>query len=133
MPTRLVDLSSEVVDVLIIDIKEHLVEIKTINNLMREENQHLRGENIQNKNNLKIEKTNNVKSVKVLETKIKKMQTELPEANRELAGNIKEINRLKHLIKKDTDINGTPNIIDLSIKEDINIRRNNGNDERFID
>ena len=133
MPTGLVDLSSEVVDVLIIDIKEHLVEIKTINNLMREENQHLRGENIQNKNNLKIEKTNNVKSVKVLETKIKKMQTELPEANRELAGNIKEINRLKHLIKKDTDINGTPNIIDLSINEDINIRRNNGNNERFID
>ena len=67
---------------MIIDIKEHLVEIKTINNLMREENQHLRGENIQNKNNLKIEKTNNANNVKVLETKIKKMQAELPEANK---------------------------------------------------
>ena len=100
---------------------------------MREENQHLRGENIQNKNNLKIEKTNNANNVKVLEAKIKKMQAELPEANRKLAENTKETNRLKHLIKKDTDINGTPNIIDLSINEDINIRRNNGNDERFID
>ena len=49
---------------------------------MREENQHLRGENIQNKNNLKIEKTNNANNVKVLETKIKKMQAELPEANK---------------------------------------------------
>ena len=57
-------------------IKEHLVEIETINNLLREVNQHLRGENIQNKNNLKVEKTNNTNSVKDLETKIKKMQTE---------------------------------------------------------
>ena len=51
-PTGLVDLSSDGVDILINDIKEHLVEIETINNLLREENQHLRGENIQNKNNL---------------------------------------------------------------------------------
>ena len=43
MPT---DLSSVGVDVLIIDIKEHLVETEAINNLLREENQHLRGENI---------------------------------------------------------------------------------------
>ena len=43
MPT---DLSSVGVDALIIDIKEHLVEIEAINNLLREENQHLRGENI---------------------------------------------------------------------------------------
>ena len=55
-----------------------------------------------------------------LETKIKKLQTELSEANRKSAENIKEINRLKHQINKDTDINGTPNIIDVSI------RRNNG-------
>ena len=61
------------------------------------------------------------------------MQTELSEANRKLAGNIKEINRLKHQINKDTDINGKPNTIDVSINEDINIMRNNGNDERFID
>ena len=61
------------------------------------------------------------------------MQTELPEANRKLAENIKEINRLKHQINKDTDINGKPNTIDVSINEDINIMRNNGNDERFID
>ena len=53
------------------DIKEHLVEIEKINNLLREENQHLRGENIQDKNNLKIEKTNNTNNVKDIETKIK--------------------------------------------------------------
>ena len=105
-PTGFVDLSSDGVDVLINDIKEHLVKIETINNLLREENQHLRGENIQNKNNLKVEKTNNTNNVKDLETKIKKMQTELFEANRKLAENIKEINRLKHQINKGTDING---------------------------
>ena len=54
-PTGSVDLSSDGVNVLINDIKEHLVKIETINNLLREENQHLRGENIQNKNNLKVE------------------------------------------------------------------------------
>ena len=75
MPTGLVDLSSDGVDVLISDIKEHLAEVETINNQLREENQHLRGENIQNKNNLKVEKTNNTNNVKDLETKIKKMQT----------------------------------------------------------
>ena len=61
------------------------------------------------------------------------MQTELFEANRKLAENIKEINRLKHQINKDTDINGKPNTIDVSINEDNNIMRNNGNDECFID
>ena len=55
-PAGLVDLSSDGADGLINDIKEHLVEIETMNNLLREENQHLRGENIQNKNNLKVEK-----------------------------------------------------------------------------
>ena len=115
------------------DIKEHLIKVETIHNLLREENQHLRGENIQNENDLKVEKTNNTNRVKDLETKIKKMQTELSEANRKLAENIKEINRLKHQINKDTDINGKPNTIDMSINEDINIMRNNGNDERFID
>ena len=54
------------------DIKENLVQIETTNNLLREENQHLRGENIQNKNNLKVEKTSNTNKVKDLETKIKK-------------------------------------------------------------
>ena len=111
-PTVSVDLSSDGVDVLINDIKEHLVKVETINNLLREENQHLRGENIQNKNNLKVEKTNNTNNVKDLETKIKKMQTELSKANRKLAENIKEINRLKHQINKDTDINGKPNAIE---------------------
>ena len=102
------------------DIKEHLVKVETINNLLREENQHLRGENIQNK---KVEKTNNANNVKDLETRIKKMETELSEANRKLAGNIKEINRLKHQINKDTYINGKPNTIDVSINEDIKITR----------
>ena len=133
MPTGLVDLSSDGVDVLINDIKEHLVEVETINNQLREENQHFRGENIQNKNNLKVEKTNNTNIAKDLETKIKKMQTELSEANRKLAEKIKKINRLKHQINKDTYINSKPNTIDLSINEDINIMRKNGNDERFID
>ena len=131
--TDLVHLSSDGVDVMINDIKEHLVDVETINNLLREENQHLRRENIQNKNNLKVEKTNNANNVKDLEIKIKKMQTELSKANRKLAENIKEINRLKHHINKDTDINGKPNTINVSINEDINIMRNNGNDERFID
>ena len=61
------------------------------------------------------------------------MQTELSEASRKLAENIKGINRLKHQTNKDTDINGKPNNIDMSINEDINIMRNNVNDERFID
>ena len=61
------------------------------------------------------------------------MQTELSEAYRKLAENIKEANRLKHQIKKGADINGKPNTIDVSIDEDINIMRNNVNDERFID
>ena len=36
-----------------------------------------------------------------------------------------EINRLKYEINKDTDINGTPNFIDVNIDEDINMTRNN--------
>ena len=61
------------------------------------------------------------------------MQTELAEANRKLVENIKEINKLKHQINKDADINGTSNNIDVSINENINIRRNNSNGKRFID
>ena len=37
-----------------------------------------------------------------------------------------EINRLKHEVNKDTDINDTSNFIDANIDEDINMRRNNG-------
>ena len=102
-PPGLVNLSSDRVDVLINDIKEHLVKLQAINNLLRQKNQHLRGENIQNKNNLKVEKTNNVNNVKDLEIKIKKLRTELSEANRKSAENIKKSNRLKHQINKDTD------------------------------
>ena len=61
------------------------------------------------------------------------MQTKLSQANKKLAENIKEISRLKHQINNDANINGTPNIIDVSINEDINIRRKNVNIERFID
>ena len=100
---------------------------------LTEDNQHLRRENIQNKNNLKVEKTNNANNVKDLETKIKKLQAELYEANRILAENIKKTKTPKHQINKDTDINGTSNSIDVSMDEGSNIRRNNGNDERFID
>ena len=59
-------------------MKEHLVETEKINNLSREENQHLRGENIQNKTNLKIEKTNNKNHVKVLEKKSKRSKKNYP-------------------------------------------------------
>ena len=61
------------------------------------------------------------------------MQTKLSQANRKLAENIKEISRLKHQINNDANINRTPNIIDVSINEDINIRRKNVNIEHFID
>ena len=61
------------------------------------------------------------------------MQTEFSATNRKSAEYIKEINRRKHQINKDTDINGTPNIIDVSINEDINNRMNNHNDESFVD
>ena len=61
------------------------------------------------------------------------MQTEFSTTNRKSAEYIKEINRRKHQINKDTDINGTPNIIDVSINEDINNRMNNHNDESFVD
>ena len=40
---------------------------------------------------------------------------------------------LKDQVNKDKDINGKPNTIDVSINQDINIVRNNGNDEHFID
>ena len=43
------------------------------------------------------------------------------------------MNRLKHQTNNDTDIDGTPNVIDVSIDENMNIRRNNGNNGRFID
>ena len=61
------------------------------------------------------------------------MRTKLPEANRKSTERIKEINRLKHQINKDTDINGTSSIIDVIVDQDNNIRRSNCNDERFID
>ena len=61
------------------------------------------------------------------------MQIDLSEASRKSAENIKEINGLKYQKNKDTNINGTPNIIDVSINEDNNIRRTNDNEERFID
>ena len=73
---------------------------------MREENQHLRGENIQNKNILKVEKTINANDDKDFEPKIKK---ELSASSRMSAKNIKEINRLNYEINIDTDINGTQN------------------------
>ena len=61
------------------------------------------------------------------------MRTKLPEANRKSTERIKKINRLKHQINKDTDINGTSSIIDVIVDQDNNIRRSNCNDERFID
>ena len=61
------------------------------------------------------------------------MRTKLPEANRKSTERIKEINRLKHQINKDTDINGTSSIIDVIVDQDNNTRRSNCNDERFID
>ena len=80
-PTGLVDLSSDGVDVLRNDIKEHLVKLETINNLLREENQHLRVKNIQNKNNLKVEKTNNAKQYKRFRNKNKKVANRIIRSN----------------------------------------------------
>ena len=70
---------------------------------------------------------------KIQKQKSKRSKKNLSEANRKSVETIKEINRLRHQINKDTDINGTPNIKDVSIDEDINIRRNNGSGKRFID
>lgn len=69
---------------------------------------------------------------KDLETKIKKMQTKLSEVNRKSADLIKEFKKLKQQINNNTDTNGATNIIDVSIDEDMNIKRNSGNEERFI-
>ena len=69
---------------------------------------------------------------KDLETKIKKMQTKLSEVNRKPADLIKEFKKLKQQINNNTDTNGATNIIDVSIDEDMNIKRNSGNEERFI-
>ena len=55
------------------------------------------------------------------------MQTELSEANRKLDENIEKINKLKHQVNKDTDINDKPNTVEVSINDDINIMRKNGN------
>ena len=63
---------------LINDIKKRLVEIETINNLSREENQHLRGEYSQDKNNLKVEKTNNGNNAKELVKKSKRCKQNYP-------------------------------------------------------
>ena len=52
------------------DIKEHLVEIETINNLLREENQHLRGENIQNKKQFKSRKEQQRKQCQKFRNKV---------------------------------------------------------------
>lgn len=69
---------------------------------------------------------------KDLETKIKMMQTKLSEVNRKSADLIKEFKKLKQQINNNTDTNGATNIIDVSIDEDMNIKRNSGNEERFI-
>ena len=95
---------------LINEIKDQrLVEIETINYLLREKNQHLRGGNIQNKSSLKVEKTNNANNIKDLKAKFKKIQKKLSKANRKPAENIMEIKRMKHQINNDTDNNGTSN------------------------
>ena len=77
-PTGSVDLSSDRVDALRNNIKEHLVEIETTNNLLREENQHLRGDIIQNKNSLKVEKTNNTNNVKDQKQQLKRCKQNCP-------------------------------------------------------
>ena len=114
-------------------LKKIYLRSKKSNNLLKEKNQHLKAENIQNKNKSKVEKTKNASNLKDLRTKIKKLQTGLSKANRKSAETIKEINNLKHQINKDTDTNGTRNIIDVSIDGDVHIRKNNGNEERFLD
>ena len=50
----------------------NLVEIETINHLPREQNQHLKRENIQKKNNLKVGKTNHPNNVQIFRNKNQK-------------------------------------------------------------
>ena len=114
-------------------LKKIYLRSKKSNNLLKEKNQHLKAENIQNKNKSKVEKTKNASNLKDLRTKIKKLQTGLSKANRKSAETIKEINNLKHQINKDTDTTGTRNTIAVSIDGDVHIRKNNGNEERFLD
>ena len=75
------------------DIKEHLVEIETINNLLREENQHLRGENIQNKKQFKSRKGQQRKQCQKFRNKVQK------DANRIIRS---KQNQLK-ILRKSTD------------------------------
>ena len=51
-PQALVDLRSDGVDVLIRDIRNHLEELKKMNNLIQKQNEYLREENIRIKNTL---------------------------------------------------------------------------------
>ena len=53
---------------LISDINQHLVELEIINSRLREENEYLRGENVQNKNSFKVGNIKNVNKIKELET-----------------------------------------------------------------
>ena len=78
---------------------------------------------------LKVEKVNNSNTIKDLDTKIKKLQTNLSEANRKTAEKLKELNKLKKQINTDIELTGTPNIVDVSIDENMNVWRNNKTDE----
>ena len=132
-PVGSIDLSSDGIDVLINDIKDHLVEVETINQRLQVENTHLRNENIQVKNNLKVEKNINKNNIKELDTKIKKLQTKLSETNRISAEKTREIKRLKTGMTNETIINGTPSIVNVSIDEDMNVIRNEKNEDHFMD
>ena len=133
-PEGTVDLSSDGVDVLINDIKDHLIDVENINRRLQEENIHLRGENIQVKNNIKVEKKNNANNIKELDTKLKKLQTKLSESNRISAEKTKEIKRLQNEKSKETGMHrGTPNVLNVSIDEEMNIIRNDEKEDPFID
>ena len=78
---------------------------------------------------LNVEKVNNSNKIKDSDTKIKKLQTNLSEANRKTAEKLKELNKLKKQINTDIELTDTPNIVDVSIDENMNVWRNNKTDE----
>ena len=78
---------------------------------------------------LNVEKVNNSNKIKDSDTKIKKLQTNLSEANRKTAEKLKELNKQKKQINTDIELTGTPNIVDVSIDENMNVWRNNKTDE----
>ena len=132
-PEGLLEHSSHGVDILIKDIQHHLVELESVNKLLQKENEELRGEYIKNKNSFKVEKDNYKNQINDLQREIKNNQQKLSEANRKTAEKIKEVNKIKRKMGND-DIESTPNLVNVSIDENMNLRWNKppNDTDRFI-